>query len=231
MRLESPPSALCAAAEAKRFFDFVDPEDDRRHHFRLAEGFAQPPFGFADVFVIQGADIHPQQRPMPGRGDRFCRERFSRALDPEHQDAAQALDAELSGFLAERLFSLFEPELEPAQAADFVHANGRLHVLEQSIAGDEPPLLGEHRVEIFCVEAMILADCVANHLPRLARAQSAQIANDRVILGGGEIHMNRRLAPHARTVSVTIFLSSASPGSDKSSGVAIARTAGGSSDA
>ena len=59
-------------------FDFVHPQHARRHDFGGFKGLAQIAFGFAVVFVVQHAEIEPQQaarrksrRPPWRRG--FCR--------------------------------------------------------------------------------------------------------------------------------------------------------------
>src|SRR5436305_4909153 len=90
---EAAIDALAGSA-GEAFFDFVDPDDDGRHHLGLLERLAEAAFGFADETIEEHAGIHAKEWALPGGGDGFGGEAFASALNAEHEDAARSGDSE-----------------------------------------------------------------------------------------------------------------------------------------
>ena len=180
IRCERPPSALRLAAEANAFsissihrITGAIISVWRRASRRLL-------LRFADVAGVQRARVQPQQRLLPGRGDRLGAEALARPLHAQHQDALGRRDAERLGLGAEHVLALVEPRLEVAHAADLVEVQRGLDVLEQAALLDHPPLVGDDDVDVVVVERLIEGHDVADDPDGLAARQAPQVADDRV---------------------------------------------------
>jgi hypothetical protein len=159
----------------------------------LPQRVAQPALGFADVAIVQRADVHPQQRLLPGRCDRLRAQALARPLDTEHQHAARLRQSEPRRLIGQCILPLFQPALQPPQTADFHQADRRLDVLQQPALLQHPPFRRHDGVDVVLVEPAIVRDRVGDDAGRLPARQAAQVADDRAQAAARDIDLDRPL--------------------------------------
>jgi hypothetical protein len=122
-------------------FDLVDPEDAGGHGGGDLEGRPQVGLGLADKGAVDPAHVEPEQRQVPRPGGCLGGERLAAPLDPEQQDAAWGLQAEVSGFLAEGPRPAAQPVLQEVEAAHVVQGVPGVVVLQDPCAAEGLGLL------------------------------------------------------------------------------------------
>ena len=186
-----------AAALRKDFFDFVDPQDHRRHRFGEPGGLPKISLGLPDVLVVQPSGVEFEERHLPLPGDEFRGQRFSASLYPDDENPPRCLEIQITRRGCEADASPFQPGLQALESSEleFVAAGGK--EFEHAAVLDHLALPLDDGLQVVDRELSVIDDCRRDDLARLVECEPRQCADNSLRIFAGQVDADALSRAHA----------------------------------
>src|SRR5262249_43160369 len=136
-----------SACGRKGLFNFIDPQDERRHPLREVERFAEALFRLTDKLVVECAGVEPGEFESPFAGDGARGKAFAAPLHAGNKNTFGRNESEAPAFGSERASAVADPITQASETGDVAEGGRPADSFEQARASQAFPFRFENRIE------------------------------------------------------------------------------------